>query len=54
MEKKQEIRIAKSRRAKIFAEYQKRKWTQVKLAKKYGITPQRMGQLLKKAKMETV
>jgi len=53
MEKKQEIRIAKKRRAKFLAEQQRTGWTATKLGNKYKVTPQRMSQLLRIAATET-
>ena len=43
---------AKKRRAKYLAEFTSSGMTVVKFAKKYKITGERMGQLLKKAEMD--
>jgi len=49
MEKAIEIEKAKKRRAKLLDEFNRSGWTKSKLARKHGMTPARMGQLLKKA-----
>jgi predicted 3-demethylubiquinone-9 3-methyltransferase (glyoxalase superfamily) len=53
MEKKQEISIARKRRAKLLAEQRRTGWTATKLGHKYKVTPQRMSQLLRMAATET-
>ena len=52
MEKKVEIASAKKRRAKYLAEFLRTGWTKAKMGKKHGISPERMRQLLAKAKIE--
>ena len=52
MEKKREIELAKRRRAKLLTEHRRTECTQVKLAKKYGISSARVGFILKKARDE--
>ena len=46
--------VAKNRRAKYLAEFNRLGWTVTKFATKHGITRARMSQLLLKAKVENV
>jgi DNA-binding transcriptional regulator LsrR (DeoR family) len=52
MEKFEEIKRAKKRRAKLLAEFTRLGWTQTKFAAKHKLTRSRIGQMLKQAKEE--
>ena len=52
MEKLEEIKKAKERRARLLAEAERTGWTYIKLAKKYKITASRIGQMIRMAKEE--
>lgn len=52
MKKAVELKNARERRAKLLAEYTAGKVTQATLATKYGVTYQRIGQLLAKARKQ--
>jgi hypothetical protein len=53
MAEMKEIKIAaRKRRAKLLDELNRKQWTVTKLALHHGVTPARMGQLIKKAKDE--
>lgn len=52
MEMKKRVSIAKKRRAKFLAEFERRECTIQKMADKYGVTNARMWKMLKMAKDE--
>lgn len=52
IEKAKEIEQAKKRRAKLLDDYEKLGITQFKFSKKCGLSPQRLSQLLAKAREE--
>ena len=54
MEKRDEIMLAKKRRAKLLDELNKTGCTATKLATKHKVTPQRMSQLLTLARKEAI